>query len=198
MNPKLLLYGNMMSCNFMRKRCASVIVWPSAGIAMCVTALVIMELTASSIGQPFVVPIIESVLGPICHHLPERTLRFSEPLPVCARCTGMYLGWLLGCFGAILCTGSSAHLTKRTLWVLATLGTFLYLIAITEPSLEMLGFFHVGNYARLVFGIPLGFAPGFATVLAVKALLQTPGADELTYSSNPPTPHSSIHFQVLF
>jgi uncharacterized membrane protein len=38
-----------------------------------------------------------AVYSPVCHQVPGRSLRcFGQPLAVCARCTGIYLGFLLG------------------------------------------------------------------------------------------------------
>src|SRR3990170_3560751 len=38
-----------------------------------------------------------AVYSPVCHQVAGRSLRcFGEPLAVCTRCTGIYLGFLLG------------------------------------------------------------------------------------------------------
>jgi uncharacterized membrane protein len=38
-----------------------------------------------------------AVYSPVCHQVAGRSLRcFGQPLAVCARCTGIYLGFLLG------------------------------------------------------------------------------------------------------
>jgi hypothetical protein len=59
--------------------------------------LVGAEALAWSGDRPGVVAVVEHVAGPICHHDAGRTLVWGgRPLPVCARCTGLYAGAALG------------------------------------------------------------------------------------------------------
>ena len=47
-------------------------------------------------GWPYA-DVLRWLLHPVCHQLPERTFHlFGEPLAVCHRCTGLYLGFTLG------------------------------------------------------------------------------------------------------
>jgi uncharacterized membrane protein len=42
-------------------------------------------------------PFLYSCFAPLCHQRPERSFRaFGYPLAVCARCTGIYVGALIG------------------------------------------------------------------------------------------------------
>lgn len=41
--------------------------------------------------------LVYSIYSPVCHQVPDRSLLcFGQPLAVCARCTGIYLGFWLG------------------------------------------------------------------------------------------------------
>src|SRR6266478_5422610 len=71
----------------------------ASGVACGVTLLVLAEASILAFGHPRVVTVLEKVIGPICHHLPERTFRMAwgdTPFPVCSRCTGLYSGWVFG------------------------------------------------------------------------------------------------------
>ncbi len=65
----------------------------------------------------------------ICHQIPERSLLFNgEPLPLCARCTGIYLGVMVGLSLLILAgRGRASKLPSK--WVLAIFGLFVALMA---------------------------------------------------------------------
>jgi uncharacterized membrane protein len=42
-------------------------------------------------------PLLYALFDPVCHQLPERSFHlWSEPLAVCHRCSGLYLGFALG------------------------------------------------------------------------------------------------------
>ncbi|HXG72246.1 MAG TPA: DUF2085 domain-containing protein [Gemmatimonadaceae bacterium] len=95
----------------------------------------------------------------ICHQRPERSFRPNRvQMPVCARCTGLYLS---GAAGALIAWGVRARrLPARTpnmRWVLLiaalpTAATF---------TLEVLGFMAVSNALRATAALPLGAAAGW-------------------------------------
>ena len=45
----------------------------------------------------FIGPLLYTLFDPVCHQIPERSFHlWHEPLAVCHRCTGLYLGFALG------------------------------------------------------------------------------------------------------
>jgi uncharacterized membrane protein len=94
----------------------------------------------------------------ICHQLPARTFHLgSAQLPVCARCTGIYLGAALS---AVIAAGRSSVggsrarlvLTASALPTLATL-VFEWVTGITP-----------GNWIRALAGLPLGAAVAWVVI----------------------------------
>jgi len=124
-------------------------------------SLIVSEIAALLIGgSPVVTPVVESIIGPICHHIPARTLVFPGIglLPVCARCTGFYLGWILaGPVGLLLhkiSSGNAARLRVGIIFVLAA--TIVGVVGALVEAMELLS---LSNAMRLFFGLPLGFGP---------------------------------------
>ena len=55
---------------------------------------------ASTLASALIV-VVYGIGGLICHQLPERSYHlWAAQMPVCARCTGIYIGAVLGAFGA--------------------------------------------------------------------------------------------------
>jgi uncharacterized membrane protein len=89
----------------------------------------------------------------ICHQRPDRCFRIhGRPMPVCARCSGLYAG---AAFAAPFALLWAARLSGRRARVLVAGAALPTLIA---WSLEMAGLAHPSNTARLVAALPLGFA----------------------------------------
>lgn len=104
----------------------------------------------------------------VCHQLPERSFYIGGvQLPVCARCTALYLGGV---------AGMAVWATRRPL-VRAAVGTgrraLTLAAAAAAPTLLTLttaavGAWDPGNALRAAFALPLGLAAG-AIVAAVAA-----------------------------
>lgn len=89
----------------------------------------------------------------ICHGIPERSLRIADHLlPVCARCTGIYLGGILSALAALLLRVRSASLA---------LGIALMSPLAIDGTAQALGLWATGNPARFATGML--FAAGFVT-----------------------------------
>jgi uncharacterized membrane protein len=94
----------------------------------------------------------------ICHQLPARTFHlWSAQLPVCARCTGIYLGAALG---AVAAQGRSAPVGIRARPAL--IGSAL-------PTLATLAFewttgITPANWIRALAGLPLGAAVAWVVI----------------------------------
>jgi len=89
----------------------------------------------------------------ICHQRPERSFHIAgHPMPVCARCTGLYVSAALAVPLALLFAVPLTVRGARRLLVLAALPT-----AITW-ALEYAGVVPFSNAARALAALPLGCA----------------------------------------
>jgi uncharacterized membrane protein len=89
----------------------------------------------------------------ICHQRPERCFWIhGRPMPVCARCAGLYAG---AAFAAPLALVWAAQLSGRRARLIAAAAALPTLVTWT---LEMAGLAHPSNTVRLIAGLPLGFA----------------------------------------
>jgi len=138
------------------------------------TFLILAEIASFGYGHPIVTPMVEALVGPICHHLPSRTVTLHEPLPVCARCTGLYTGWILTLplATAVLRQRSFNGIGGQSLLVSAVSLLGLFGVAVLEATLEAAGMLSTPNATRLFYGLPLGFTPATILILGAKLLLR--------------------------
>ncbi len=100
----------------------------------------------------------------ICHQIPGRTFHIDDvPLPLCARCTGIYLGALLG-LGGLTLTGRYRSVALPSTPILVVLVSFIGLLGIDGIN-SYLSFFpgapHLyepQNWLRLTTGTFHGLA----------------------------------------
>jgi|SoiMethySBSTD1v2_1073268.scaffolds.fasta_scaffold1261869_2 uncharacterized membrane protein len=115
-----------------------------------------------------IIALIFAAGGLICHQRPERSFFFDgHQLPVCARCTGLYLSGALGILGWLLVKLArrwtplpfDPRLAKRVA-LLSALPTALSLAS------GVLGVWDGSNITRALLAIPFGATAG-AIVAAV-------------------------------
>ena len=103
---------------------------------------------------------VYSVGSLVCHQIPARSFYYAgAQFPVCARCTGLYLGALAGL--VVWTAGRQrwwSYATGRHAILLASLPT---LVTVTTATL---GGWDPGNTWRALFALPLGLT--IAYVLA--------------------------------
>lgn len=117
--------------------------------------------------------------GVLCHQRSERSFHvWDRQVPVCARCSGLYVGAPLGIVGVFARRRSSDRRlqTARHFWPLRRLRTIL--IAAAVPTLvtvavEVMGIAEPTNLVRAVSALPLGC--GIAWVVGLSL---TGGVDE--------------------
>ncbi len=100
-------------------------------------------------------PAFRSALHPLCHQLPSRSLTWlGQPLAVCARCEGLYLG------GAIALL--FATLRRATPRVPAGLGWLALAAAPTllDALVVLAGGAGLPNVPRLLISVPAGVVAG--------------------------------------
>jgi uncharacterized membrane protein len=99
----------------------------------------------------------------VCHQRVDRTfMLFGEFMPVCARCTGIYLSGALGATAAWLTVRSMPRHT-RALILGAALPTLASLVV------EWAGLMQPGNTVRAVAALPVGAACGWIFVRLLRA-----------------------------
>jgi len=113
--------------------------------------------------------------APLCHQQPERSLPVGDGFQaVCARCSGLYLGGVVGLVvGALLLVGRRTRM--RPAWLAAVaVPTFL------DAALNAVGYSALPNLPRLLLAWPVGF---------VAALFLARGIEEIVRSREArPTP----------
>lgn len=143
---------------------------PAGAVYLIVVAGILWEWANWALAGSFsLLRCLESVVGPLCHHQPARTPTISgRSLPVCARCTGIWFGWLAG---ALIDHVPAARLWpaygRRVRWlglvVVGALGAGL-------AAGESIGWFGFGNLARVGSGILLGLPAGWLLVESARGV----------------------------
>ena len=107
----------------------------------------------------------------ICHQLPDRSFHLAGvQMPVCARCTGLYVSGALGACAALM--GSQTQVRGVRWWLaIAAAPTVLSVAG------EWAGLVHPSDIARALLGFPLGAMCGWWIVRALRS--QVPGARPL-------------------
>jgi len=120
--------------------------------ASCLAGLALASaLEARGIGGA---EVVRAAYAPLCHQLPARSLHFAgQPLPVCARCLGLYAGGFGGLFLAWLIPALGKRANGRWL-VIALLPT------IVDGLARVLGWPGAANLPRLVLALPAGMVAG--------------------------------------
>jgi uncharacterized membrane protein len=98
----------------------------------------------------------------ICHQRPDRCFRIGGvPMPVCARCTGLYTGAAAAApLAFLLASALSSRRARRTTVVTA-------LPTLVTWSLEMAGVAHPSNTVRALAAVPLGFAAAWLVIASL-------------------------------
>ncbi|MFL6247679.1 MAG: DUF2085 domain-containing protein [Thermoanaerobaculia bacterium] len=98
----------------------------------------------------------------MCHGRVERCLElFSTPMPICARCTGIYLGLIAG----LLAFPFMRWLRERTMRVIA----FIAIVPLgLDGVTQLLGFRESVNPLRVATGLIAGMAFGLWILSAVE------------------------------
>lgn len=117
----------------------------------------------------------------ICHQIPHRTIHIDgTPLPLCARCTGIYLGALMGLTGLTLAKRYRSTELPPTL-ILLTLVAFIAIMGFDGVN-SYLAFFPQAphlyepqNWLRLTTGTLNGLSMSIIVFPVINASLWHPG-----------------------
>jgi uncharacterized membrane protein len=122
-------------------------------------------LTSGSPRLATVAAAIYQVTGRICHQRPERSFHLSGvQLPVCGRCTGLYVSAAAGALMAWLASRKPrAPRRTRLVIVLAAVPTAL------SVGFEFVGLVYSSNMLRALSALPLGAVAGWIFVQSLRA-----------------------------
>lgn len=104
----------------------------------------------------------------MCHGIPERCLvLFGAPMPICARCAGIYAGMLAGTAAALLILGRrwAARLRERMIRPFALAAVVPLAI---DGLTQLTGLRESTNPLRVATGLIAGFAFGLWILSAVE------------------------------
>jgi uncharacterized membrane protein len=110
----------------------------------------------------------------ICHQKPERSFYADRSqLPVCARCTGLYVGGAVGVTAWLLVAGWRRTAPHRALQLATTSNVRVLLAVVAAPTLitvlsGLLGVWDPQNMTRALLAVPFGCGLG-AVVSAAAA-----------------------------
>jgi uncharacterized membrane protein len=96
--------------------------------------------------------VIYACFAPVCHQMPERSFVLAGyPLAVCARCFGIYVGFLAGTILHPILRGiSSARLPHLHSFLLVSLPIGI------DAAANALGLWNTPNLLRFLVGLPWG------------------------------------------
>jgi uncharacterized membrane protein len=99
----------------------------------------------------------------VCHQRPDRCFWISgRPMPVCARCTGLYASAALAAPLALVGASALSRRRARLLAAIAALPTVI------TWGIEIAGLAHPSNIVRAVAALPLGFAAAWIVVTTLR------------------------------
>jgi len=111
----------------------------------------------------------------VCHQLPERSFHLgAAQLPVCARCLGIYAGFLACLLITFRIRGSRLAIIAGAVPTAVTV------------AFEWLGLWEPSNPARALAGVPLGAVVAFVVIDAVAKLHYEPCAPQRPIAPRPP------------
>ncbi len=148
-----------------------VLAWLVIGIAVAPAVLIVVETASFYVGHPWVVAIWERVVGPICHHWDWRTLHLDgRPYPVCARCTGMYLGYVAG----LPMVAMLGPVARRPVWIGRLMVGFAVVwgVGFVAGLGELVDLWRTVNATRVGLGAALGWPAAATLALWTRTLVQ--------------------------
>ena len=106
---------------------------------------------ATKTGEKELAGVSYLIFSPFCHQISSRSFHlFGVQLAVCARCTGIYLGLLLGIIFFIIFSPKISQLALVPILVMAGDGLVNWLGLVSSPS-----------WLRFIFGLGFGFVGGW-------------------------------------
>ncbi len=131
--------------------------------ALAWVAILLLAAAAAAHGaaSPFVVLTYEAA-GRVCHQRPERSFHLAGvPLPVCARCFGLYASAAGGALLAWIAASGGRDVPSRQARLLLGAAAIPTVVTVAAEWLQLA---HPSSVARAVAALPLGAAAGWLIV----------------------------------
>jgi uncharacterized membrane protein len=144
-----------------RRTAVALLLVTSIAWAAAIVAAPLLLMRGGEVGaEPRILPLAVYVAGSfVCHQRPERSFHLGGspmPMPVCARCFGLYAAAPLGLAAAMAGLGLGlARPSPRTALVLTALPTLATL------AVEWAAIANPGNAARFAAALPLAAAAAY-------------------------------------
>lgn len=136
-----------------------------------VVVLFAAPILLSRLGASTVITAVYSGAHFICHQRPARSFTIAGvQLPVCARCSGLYVAGAAGALVALVVTGGRAPAGSRGLRIALALAAAPTAITV---AIEWSGLAFPSNMLRALSALPLGAVAGW---VFVRMLVQAPDA----------------------
>jgi uncharacterized membrane protein len=108
---------------------------------------------------------VRAFYRPLCHQLPWRSFWLDgQPLALCARCTGLYLGGFLGLLAAAFVPAWRRRAPRLPWLAVAVIPTVVDVVA------GSIGFAGLPDWPRFFLGVPAGFALGLCLAVGIADL----------------------------
>lgn len=128
----------------------------AAGLFCLAVALIPVAESRGAVAAPW----LRLALRPVCHQISDRCLDLGGgPLPICARCAGLYVGGFAGLF----VTAAVGRRLRPSWWVLALTAA----PSVIDFALGRFGLPALANWPRFWFAVAPGFILGLLLADAV-------------------------------
>lgn len=120
------------------------------GVAVLLLGASVLFTMAVPAGAP---PQLRTLFRPFCHGMPERCFTLEGvPMPICARCTGIYAGFLVGVL--LMLAVRKLHHLRLPAWLALVLVAPLFIDGVTQG----IGLRESTNELRVITGLLAGTA----------------------------------------
>jgi uncharacterized membrane protein len=125
--------------------------------ALLVMALIVAAPVSAAEGHSYFAKLTYQTFGHVCHQIPDRSFFIAgHPLAVCARCTGIYAGFLAAAWTYPLIKSLRDIGTPERKWLFIAVTPL-----VIDFGLELFGIWHNTHTSRLITGAILGAASVF-------------------------------------
>jgi uncharacterized membrane protein len=130
----------------------------------------------SRVDRPPGLAAVYGAAGLICHQHPDRSFAIAgSQMPVCARCTGLYVSGAAGAVAAFLVGVRRVQAGSRGVRVVLALAAAPTAVTV---AIEWFGLAFPSNVARAAASVPLGAAAGWIFVQLLRAAPNVRGRPE--------------------